>query len=69
MQSSHPQTETKKEIAEVLRSVEARQFWERVYIAAIRSHQELPMSWGNADDIADKALNLWRERFEPKAGE
>lgn len=62
-----PQTEP-KEIREVLLSVEARQFWERVYCACVergyaeRADTDIPA-------LADAAVRGWQKRFAPKAGE
>lgn len=51
----------------------ARAFWERVYVAAIEIAQkqscpQVPWSERNAE-IADHALERWRERFDPKVSE
>lgn len=54
-----------KTIGEVLMSVEARQFWEKMYFAAMHC------GWMREDvpALCDRALAQWRERFEPKAGD
>lgn len=70
---SPSQPENKKTIEAVLLSAEARRFWEQVYIASLElAHQQRSVSvpWSErAGEIADHALERWRERFEPKAGE
>lgn len=62
-----------KEIREVLLSVEARQFWERSYLAnEPRVFVDISLARSasiEAAKLADHALDRWRERFEPKAGE
>ncbi len=62
--ASEPQSATPQTIPEVLASVEARQFWERVYIACVTN------GWTGdyGKESADAALTQWRERFG-KAGE
>lgn len=45
--------------------MEARAFWERVYLAAIERASDAKHN----GEIADAALLQWRSRFEPKAGE
>jgi len=50
-------------IPEVLLSIEARAFWERVYIANLHGN------FTESEHEADHALRAWRTRFERKAGE
>lgn len=61
-----PRLGTPQSIPEVLRSVEARAFWERVYIAVIK-HPERYNGDFLPETLADQALAAHRERFEPKA--
>lgn len=74
--ASEPQSATPQTIPEVLLSIEARSFWERVYVAALTA--EDPNRAGgwvtdpptdNRAQRADTALASWRSRFGPKAGE
>ena len=59
------------EIRDVLLSVEARQFWERVYIEVVRNPETFDRGFTiHPAKIADSALRDWRERFEkPEGGE
>lgn len=58
------------EIADVLLSMEARSFWERVYVACVERGYP---SFGTPEvpgisEIADTALLRWKERFEKPEG-
>lgn len=54
----------------VLSTIEQRQFWERVYIEYMSAGYERgdPEPYAaHCGFVADEALKLWRERFDPKA--
>lgn len=54
-----------KSISEVLMNIEAREFWERVYLALIEKTGVVKLE-APIPDLCDSALAAWKQRFEPK---